>query len=129
MIETDIFCAVTVANAELDCLGRAEDELEHVRSMIRMFEDELLAMAVMTEPLKMIRPAIEYEGAENEEVDMVGIIRGKVSQRLEMLGEYRKKEDRLELLLDNWDKCHDAKGEPIGLPESMKWDDAYIEIF
>ena len=80
-----------------DSIGQAQEELKDVRAVIRMLEENMYALAIMTEPLKMFRSLIE-----EEDEDMTLLLRSKVSHILKKLKKYYLEEHDLQTLLDNW---------------------------
>ena len=94
-----------------------ESDLEHINDMIKYHTTRLHNLAIMTEPKKFI----------DEEYDPLQWISNEVKDSLEELEEYYVDKYKLELLLEYWDKCHTKEDEPIHAPESVGWDDAYID--
>ena len=87
--------------------------------MIKFNEDKIRALAVMTEPSKMITLEDEYSSYLDE-------VLCRVNQALEELHEYYTDRNNLLLLIENWDNCHDDKGLAIEPPEGISWDKAYL---
>lgn len=102
-----------------------EDEINTIKNIIRDLENHLLTLIMTTEPSKMMPE--NWEGSPMEW----------------LLYEYRKITDgyedslkgyyydlwELELLLENWDYCHDKDGKAIIPPEGVFNDSitAYID--
>lgn len=95
------------------------DELD---SSIKMNEDELRDLAMMTDPSKMLR------SAEDDNVSAADLVRARFNACMEILKEDIAQREGLLLLLEQWDKCHDKNtGLAIPPPDNWKWDDAFFD--
>ena len=94
-----------------------ERDLEDVNDMIKYHSNKLYSLAMMTEPKKFME----------EDADPLQWISNEVRDSLEELEEYYIDKYKLEMLIEYWDKCHTKEDEPIHAPESIGWDDAYID--
>lgn len=95
------------------------DELDN---SIKMNEDELRDLAMMTDPNKMLR------SAEDNSVSAADLVRMRFNACMEILKEDIAQREGLLLLLEKWDKCHDKNtGLAIPPPDNWHWDDAYLD--
>lgn len=118
---TDLYCMVSFSKETYTSRSQVEYDLDEARQLVRLMEDKLRALAVMTEPLKMF-PEIAERG--DNALDAVTLI---VNETLESYREYLWAQSKLELLLGNWDKCHTADGRPILPPDNVDWGSAFID--
>lgn len=116
---TELFCNISFNRKSYNFLYEVQEDLAEVDRMIKFNEDKIRALAVMTEPSKMITLEDEY-GSYLDEVLC------RVNQALEELHEYYTDRNNLLLLIENWDNCHDDKGLAIEPPEGISWDKAYL---
>lgn len=118
---TDLYCMISFPKETYRYRSQVEGDLADIRGMVRMAEDKLKALALMTEPLKMY-PDLAEDGG-----NAVDFITQEVNETLESLAEWHWEQSKLELLLDNWEKCHTADGRPVLPPENVEWDAAFID--
>lgn len=116
---TELFCNISFNRKSYNFLYEVQEDLAEVDRMIKFNEDKIRALAVMTEPSKMITLEDEYSSYLDE-------VLCRVNQVLEELHEYYTDRNNLLLLIENWDNCHDDKGLAIEPPEGISWDKAYL---
>lgn len=75
-----------------------EDAIKEVNDIIGRYKEELKTVALITEPKKFI----------DDEEDPIWWIKNKVEDALDSLENYYIKLYKLERLLEDWDKCHQA---------------------
>lgn len=116
--QTDLFCTITFLGETYDRKSTVEDELMGKKRAIRIVEQRLRDFALMTEPEKFYDKE-SYESPYD-------FIDRELRDNFEMLQELHEEAYKLQLLLDNWELCHDKDGYPVTPP--WGWEDrAYIE--
>lgn len=116
---TELFCNISFNRKSYNFLYEVQEDLAEVDKMIKFNENKIRALAVMTEPSKMITLEDEYSSYLDEALR-------QADQALEDLRGYYMDHDNLTLLIENWDNCHDDKGLAIEPPEGVSWDKAYL---
>ena len=96
---------------------QVEEEIETCKAIIGRYKKDLFSYAIMTEPQKFCP----------EESDPIIWLSNEVEDNLQLLEEEIIKLYKLELLLENWDKCHNNKGEAIKPKDNKLWDKAYLD--
>lgn len=110
---------ITFSHKTYDKRYEVESDLEETNKIIKMYEDELLSLIMTTEPKKMM---------SRDEIDSfspIDWLKDKYNTIKEQLEEYYIERYRLNLLLDDWDKCHDEKGLAIPLTKLIDEKDEY----
>lgn len=102
--ESNLYCNISFNRKTYNSRYDVERDLEDVKSRIDIAKKELQSLAYMTEPNKFCGEDTPEEYVEN-----------KLINALSTLQEESIEEYRLELLLDNWNICHNDKGEAISL--------------
>lgn len=115
---TDLFCNISFNKETYDTKDKVESDLEECKSLIKECKQELRDFALMTEPQKLLNIE-EYESAYSQ-------ISRTVEDNLLSLEENIVKEYKLELLLKNWDKCHQGNL-AIPRPQNITYNDAFLE--
>lgn len=116
--ETRLFCGISFNRKTYNNKYEVENDLEDLDKCINVCKQELRDIAVMTEFSKYYN-ADEY----NSPYDF---IHQTVENNLELLEEYLVERAELQLLLNEWDHCHDKNGLAIPPEESM-WEVAYLD--
>lgn len=98
-------------------LGEVKSDLDEVNKLIKGYEDDLLALGMMTDPKKYC----------DEDGDPMSYVQIKVRNCLEELDELYIERFKLSMLLEDWDKCHTKEGYAIKAPEHFAFDKAYLE--
>lgn len=112
---TILTCDIQFSHKTYTHKYEVESDLEEAEKIIAMLKQRILAMAVTTEPHKMIK-------SEDEYAHPLDTITCEVNKDLEALEEELFEKFRLEYLLENWDACHDKEGYAIHLPKEVKGD-------
>lgn len=95
---------------------QVEEEIEICKATIGRCKKDLLSYALITEPQKFCP----------EESDPLIWISNEVEDNLQLLEEETIKLYKLELLLEEWDKCHNKEGKAIKSKDDKLWDKAYL---
>lgn len=94
-----------------------EQEIEETKRVIEVCEKDLYSFGMMTEPNKFCP----------EENDPILWVRMEIEDSIQLLKEYTIKLYKLEILLENWDKCHDEKGDAIIPKDKELWNKVYMD--
>ena len=94
-----------------------EQEIEESKRIIEACEKDLYSFGIMTEPNKFCP----------EENDPIIWIRNEIEDNIQLIKEETIKLYKLETLLENWDKCHDEKGDAIIPKDKELWNKVYMD--
>lgn len=94
-----------------------EQEIEESKRIIEVYEKDLQSFGIMTEPQKFCP----------EEKDPIIWVRNEIEDNIQVIKEETIKLYKLETLLENWDKCHDDKGNAIVPKDKGLWDKVYMD--
>lgn len=114
---TYLYSPIVFNRKTYNCIGAVKSDYHEVNQLIKGYEDDLLALGLMTEPQKFC----------SEDSDPMTYIQTKVRTCLEELDELYVERAKLSVLLEDWDKCHDKEGYAIKPPQSFAYDEAYLE--
>lgn len=101
-----------------------EREIEHIKNVIKMLEDKLLSLVMITEPSKMMEK--DFDGSPHEWV--LSEYRNLTEGYDDSIKGYYYELWKLELLYDNWDAAHNQEGKAIHPPKGSfkNWGSAYM---
>lgn len=116
--ETRLFCGISFNRKTYNNKYEVENDIEELEACINTCERELQDLAIMTEPEKFMSKE-DYESPYD-------FVYQKVSGNIDLLKEYSVEKAQLELLLNEWDHCHDKNGLAIP-PEQSMWNVAYLD--
>ena len=94
-----------------------EEAIEESKKLIEVCEKDLYSYAIMTEPQKFCP----------EENDPIIWLRNEIEDNIELIKDETIKLYKLELLLEEWDKCHNKEGKAIKSKDDKLWDKAYLD--
>ena len=94
-----------------------ENALKDAKKMRDLYKDRIKAMVFMTEPNKYY---------SIEEGDILEQVQNDLDIQFNGLDDYNYEIYKLELLLEEWDKCHNKDGKAICPPEDMPYDTCYL---
>lgn len=114
---TDLFCNISFNRKTYNSKWEVENDIDELKKSIEYNENKLHNLAVMTEPNKFFN---------DPDCDMLQLINNEVGTCLELLQEDYVDLYKLEMLLENWYKCHNEEGLAIYPPEEVKWDSAFL---
>lgn len=120
--QSDLFTNITFYKETYNTKYEVESKIEEINACIKTAEKELRDLAVMTEPDKMLKA----QNSDPDETPYWRVTRA-VEDNLELLNEYYIERYKLNMLLENWDKCHNEKGLAIPPPNNVGWDAAYFD--
>lgn len=125
--ETTLLTHIRFSHKTYDNKYKVEDDIADLNRSIKMCEQKLRDLAMMTEPNKMLKVIGEdddetngfnaYELIDNYLQDLFDILHEDIIERAKLL-----------LLLEEWDKCHDKEtGLAISEPDNVDWDDSFLD--
>lgn len=91
---------------------QVESDLDLVKDNIAKVRQSLVALAVTTEPAKVIH-------VEDDE-SVIDVVVESANELIDSLMELTYERDKLEILLDDWNDCHDKDGKPRNTPEGFE---------
>lgn len=114
---TELFCNISFHKQTYNSKYEVEAEIENLKECIKTAENRIRNLVMITEPNKFVP----------EECDPISYLTDEFEEQLELIREYEIELYKHELLLYNWDACHNEEGLAISPPKDMKWDTAYLE--
>lgn len=94
-----------------------EQEIEESERIIEVCEKDLQSFGIMTEPQKFCP----------EENDPIIWVRNEIEYNIQTIKAETIRLYKLETLLENWDKCHDDKGNAIVPKDKELWSKVYMD--
>ena len=119
---TDLFCRVSFRGKTYNDIQDVCDDLDNINEYMKVIEEEMCDMALITDPDKMFSMSIKHDSC-----DALDVLQTKFNQNMDLLEEYCDEIVKLELLKDNWKACHNQDGTAKQPPESFDWDDCYMD--
>lgn len=120
---TELFCNIHFNKKTYNSLYDVERDIEECKDLMKVCVDKLRALALMTEPQKMLNCA----DCEGNAIDPIDLINTEFNRLIEEYNEYQYDLIKLEYLSDNWKNCHNEKGLAINPPEGISWNTAYLD--
>lgn len=114
---TELFCNITFNRETFNSKFEVEDKIKELKKYIKTAKDELRDLLVMTEPNKFCP----------EDCDALNWLRQEFHDLTELIDEYTVDLYKLNLLLDNWDACHDKNGLAIDPPDGIDYETAFLD--
>lgn len=108
---TRLFTTINFAGKTYNSLKEVENELQDIEIRINDLKSNLRVLAYMTEPNKM----------KPEDVTVSEYLEANVNYLYTEFEELFVKRYKLEMLLDEWDKCHNNEGLGINPPDDVKY--------
>lgn len=114
---TELFCNIHFNRQTYNSKYDVEIQLEEVNNWIITLKDKLRDLAIMTEPRKYCDEETEnpYYFVINQFQDCMNDLEDSIVEKY-----------KLELLLYNWDACHNKEGLAIDPPEGIHYDTAFL---
>lgn len=116
---TDLYCRVSFNRATYNNKYEVDNRMEELNKCINQCKKELRDLAFITEPNKFF--------SKEEDYSPYTFVEQKLEDNLELLEDYIGERNDLSLLLENWNKCHNADGLAIPPPDNFKWDSAFMD--
>ena len=108
---TRLFTTINFAGKTYNSLKEVENELQEVVERIGNLKSNLRVLAYMTEPNKM----------KPEDATVSEYLDANVNYLYTEFEELFVKRYKLEMLLEEWDKCHNNEGLGINPPDEIKY--------
>lgn len=113
---TELFCNITFNRETFNSKGEVEERIEEIERYSQSVRDQIRDLAMITEPQKFCP----------ENYDPIIWLRNEIQDSLDALEECTIDLYKLNLLLENWDSCHDEKGLAIESPDGVR-DSVFLE--
>lgn len=113
---TELFCNITFNRETFNSKREVEDKIEEFEACLQNTKDHLRNLLTMTELGKFCP----------ENYDPLIWMRNEYRDSMDLIEEYSIELYKLNLLISNWDACHNKEGLAINPPEDIKWDSAYL---
>ena len=114
---TDLWCCISFLRKTYKTKEDVQEDLEEARSNIRAAKETITKLVYMTEPSKFFN-----FGSESA----MELINYELQSAFDSLEEAYCNENRLSILLDEWDNCHDSEGKSIQPPDGIDCMTAFI---
>lgn len=115
--ETSLFTHIDYNRKTYNSHSEVLDDLESCEREIRYFKDQLQTLVACTEPRKIME----------EDADPLTWMSTTFRSIMDDLEECYYEKFKLELLSNNWDKCHNEKGLAISPPDDVHWDSSFLD--
>lgn len=113
---TELFCNITYNRETFNSKYEVKDRIEEIEQYLKISEGRLRDFSMMTEPQKFCP----------ENYDPLIWIRNEVQDAIDEIEEYSIELYKLNLLLENWDNCHNEEGLAIEPPEGITWKTPFL---
>lgn len=114
---TELFCNISFNRESFNSKYEVQDKIDEIKKCLEYTKDKIKNLAIITEPNKFCP----------EDYEPMSWIQGEVRENLELIEEYTIDIYKLELLLENWDVCHNEEGLAIDFPEGITLNTAFLE--
>lgn len=114
---SELFCNIHFNKQTYNNKYEVESQLEDLNNWINTCKEKLRDLAIMTEPRKYCD-----EETQNPYYFVINEFKDCIDNLEEALIEKYK----LELLLENWENCHNKEGLAIDPPEGIHYDSAFF---
>jgi hypothetical protein len=108
---TRLFTTINFAGKTYNSLNEVRVELQDIEISINNLKSNLRVLAYMTEPNKM----------KPEDVTVSEYLEANVNYLYSEFEELFVKRYKLEMLIEEWDKCHNNEGLGINPPDDVKY--------
>lgn len=108
---TRLFTTINFAGKTYNSLKEVENELQDIEIRINDLKSNLRVLAYMTEPNKM----------KPEDATVSEYLEANVNYLYTEFEELFVKRYKLEMLIEEWDKCHNNEGLGINPPDDVKY--------
>lgn len=113
---TRLFCSIEFNRETFNSKGEVRDRIEELEMYLQNSKDHLRDLLMMTEPSKFCP----------ENYDPLIWMRNEFQDAVDTIEEYSIEIYKLNLLLDNWDSCHNEDGLAINPPDEVTYKTAYL---
>lgn len=108
---TRLFTTINFAGKTYNSLNEVKNELQDIEIRINDLKSNLRVLAYMTEPNKM----------KPEDATVSEYLDANVNYLYSEFEELFVKRYKLEMLIEEWDKCHNNEGLGINPPDDVKY--------
>ena len=114
---TELFCNISFNRETFNSKIEVQDKIEEIETYIQNAKDHLRDLLMMTEPGKFCP----------ENYDPLIWMRNEFQDSMEEIEDYSVELYKLNLLLTNWDACHNDNGLAINHPDGIDWNTAFLD--
>lgn len=114
---TKLFCNISFNRETFNSKIEVQDKIEETKTYIQNAKDHLRDLLMMTEPSKFCP----------EDYDPLIWMHNEFQDSIDLIEEYLVELYKLNLLLSNWDSCHDESGLAINPPDEITWETAFLD--
>ena len=114
---TELFCNISFNRETFNSKIEVQDKIEETKTYIQNAKDHLRDLLMMTEPGKFCP----------ENYDPLIWMHNEFRDSMDLIEEYLVELYKLNLLLSNWDSCHDESGLAINPPDEITWETAFLD--
>ena len=114
---TKLFCNISFNRETFNSKIKVQDKIEEIETYIQNAKDHLRDLLMMTEPGKFCP----------ENYDPLIWMHNEFQDSIDLIEEYLVELYKLNLLLSNWDSCHDESGLAINPPDEITWETAFLD--
>lgn len=114
---TDLYCNISFNRETFNSKIEVQDRIEETKTYLQNSKDQLRNLVMMTEPQKFCP----------ENYDPMIWLNGELWDLLDSIEEYSIDLYKLQLLLENWDSCHNEEGLAIEPPEGITWETTFLD--
>ena len=114
---TELFCNITFNKETYNSKNEVLNEIDHIQKCLESAKQDCRNLLLMTEPKKFCP----------EDDDPICWMTNLYNSNLELIEEYTITLYKLELLLENWDSCHNEEGLAINPPDNITWKTAFLD--
>ena len=125
--ETTLLTHIRFSHKTYDYKYQVEDDIAELGRSIKMCEQKLRDLSMMTEPDKMLK-VIGEDDSETNGFNAYELIDEYLQDLFDILHEDIVERAKLLLLLEEWDKCHDKEtGLAINEPDNIDCEDSFLD--
>lgn len=114
---TKLFCNISFNRETFNSKIKVQDKIEETKMYLQNAKDHLRDLLMMTEPGKFCP----------ENCDPLIWMRNEFQDSIEEIEDYSVELYKLNLLLTNWDSCHNDSGLAINHPDGINYNTAFLD--
>ena len=114
---TDLFCNIEFNKETFNHKSDVENRIFEYKTYLQNVKDHLRDLYMITEPSKFCP----------ENYDPLIWLSNEFRDAIDSIEEYTIELYKLELLLDNWDACHNSEGLAINPIDGVSWETAFLD--
>lgn len=113
---SNLFCNINFNRETYNSKYEVENKIEELENSIKNAKEMIKSLVLITEPKKFC----------SEDNDPLFWIQHTTDEWIELLEENTIELYKLNLLLENWENCHNKEGLAIYPPETIRWDTSFL---